>query len=86
MKKYLLLIILAPVIVFGQVSPDNAVQGQSLSVQISGTYSDFNFYSDQTRFRLVNTNDGSEIISNWVWAWDDFSWSNNFNGLRIFNQ
>ena len=54
------------------MNPDNAVQGQSLSVGISGTYSDFNFYSGETRFRLVNTNDGSEIISNLVWEWDNF--------------
>ena len=67
MKKYLLLILLIPVIIFGQntVTPNSANDGDYLEVFISGTSKDF--YSDwsscYTQLRFIHHTDYSTTIN-----------------------
>ena len=57
MKKFLLIVFLMPILLFGQtiaLSPNNCIQGESLQVFISGAYSDLGEYSNTTTYgRLV---------------------------------
>ena len=58
MKKYLLLILLAPIIVFGQntITPNSALQGQRTSRNIYFRYlQDFNYWSGGTTTRLIHS-------------------------------
>ena len=92
MKKYLLLILLTPLAVFGQntVTPSSAFEGDNLQVFISGTQQDF--YNDwsscmtQTRFIHSDNQNISNGIINMSYGYYNWSAGGIYENINTYNR